>query len=205
MLQNARRFNLFDAIVLIAATAVALTAYGYSPLFYIRFFIGDFRQTWNARPTFHASLYHTLVLVQMSVWALLLPLLSSWTIALLPLRMMRPRPRWRRLTRQPGFIACCVASLVLVVETSLSVLILGSMHTHYTVKTWGQAWTIAFSGDGFRQMGSRPGFAVAAAWITLAMTGRCRPASDWVDRLGRVIGWIWVLLIPLFTWMIGRG
>ena len=39
--------------------------------------------------------------------------------------------------------------------------------------------------------------AVAAAWLTLALTGRWRPRPDWLDRAGRALGTFWIAIVPL--------
>jgi hypothetical protein len=36
------------------------------------------------------------------------------------------------------------------------------------------------------------GFAVAGAWLALALGGRWRPEPSWIDRLGRAVGWLWI-------------
>jgi hypothetical protein len=35
-------------------------------------------------------------------------------------------------------------------------------------------------------------FCVAGAWLTLALARRWRPAPTWPDRLGRLVGVLWV-------------
>jgi hypothetical protein len=36
------------------------------------------------------------------------------------------------------------------------------------------------------------GLAVAVAWIFQALAGRWRPAPDWSDRIGRILGIYWI-------------
>ena len=38
------------------------------------------------------------------------------------------------------------------------------------------------------------GLAVLASWVTLVAGRRWRPEPSWVDRLGRALGLLWVLL-----------
>jgi hypothetical protein len=38
------------------------------------------------------------------------------------------------------------------------------------------------------------GSAVLWCWVTLALSGRWRPARGWLDRLGRVLGCCWLVL-----------
>jgi hypothetical protein len=36
------------------------------------------------------------------------------------------------------------------------------------------------------------GFTVAAVWLLLALAGRWRPEKSWIDRLGRLLGVVWI-------------
>jgi hypothetical protein len=36
------------------------------------------------------------------------------------------------------------------------------------------------------------GFTVAVIWLLLALTGRWRPERSWIDRLGRLLGVVWI-------------
>ena len=36
------------------------------------------------------------------------------------------------------------------------------------------------------------GFTVAAVWLLLALSGRWRPEKSWIDRLGRLLGVVWI-------------
>lgn len=38
----------------------------------------------------------------------------------------------------------------------------------------------------------RLAWAVAAAWIALALSGGWRPPTDWIERSGRCVGWVWL-------------
>ena len=41
------------------------------------------------------------------------------------------------------------------------------------------------------------GYAVAAVWLVLVVSGRWRPEKSWIDRLGRALGVIWVMITAL--------
>ena len=41
------------------------------------------------------------------------------------------------------------------------------------------------------------GFSVAVAWLTLTLGGRWRPEPSWIDRMGRVLGFYFIAIIPL--------
>jgi hypothetical protein len=58
------------------------------------------------------------------------------------------------------------------------------------------------SGRRLVAYGDRIGFAVAGAWLALWLSGRRRPERMWIDRLGRVLGWLWLGLIVVL-WVRG--
>jgi hypothetical protein len=39
------------------------------------------------------------------------------------------------------------------------------------------------------------GLAVMVAWIVLKAKGQWRPEASWIDRIGRLLGWGWILMI----------
>jgi hypothetical protein len=49
------------------------------------------------------------------------------------------------------------------------------------------------------------GFGVVVAWITLVLVGRWRPEPTWLDRLGRAVGIVWILMAQLTWFVIRRG
>ena len=44
-----------------------------------------------------------------------------------------------------------------------------------------------------------PGVSVAAVWATQFVTGRWRRSADWVDRLGRFLGGLWIAAALVFS------
>ena len=90
-----RPFRLADAMVLVVAVATGLSVNRASRL-------ASF-----PRPKLdYYSIAHLLNLV--------LPHVATTTVALVVMQLLKPRPAFRRLARQPGAIACMVASAVLV-------------------------------------------------------------------------------------------
>jgi hypothetical protein len=198
-----RSFTVGDGIVLVAATAAAFALYGQSPVQTFLALRNVLREIWSSTVYFYpwkSAIFRSLVLTQSLLW-LPLPIVTCWTFALAALRLVPPRPRLRRLARQPGTVACWAASFVLAIEIALSLVILSGI----TNQRLGSLSHFIMSSAGFRHMTSKVGFAVAAAWLTLALSGRWRAEPDWIDRAGRVLGAIWIALIPLFTWVISRG
>src|SRR5262249_25636542 len=95
-----RDFTLVDAMALVAATAAGMawirTNYDW-PFFF---------QTWwsfSSKGFVLQTGSHTI--------RFLWPFLLAWTLTVLILRFRCPRPHRRLLTRQPGLVACCAATL----------------------------------------------------------------------------------------------
>jgi hypothetical protein len=115
-------------------------------------------------------------------------------LALIPIRLLRPRPGLRRLVRQPGFAACCAIAAVLAlgfIEGLMWVLFRDVQKGWGNVWPFQQLWAIAIEIRGI--------FAVAGVWLLLAFTGRWRAEKSWVDRLGRALGAVWVAWLPLYV------
>ena len=98
-----RRFNMADAMVMIAATAVALAFVQFQGLPWI------LAEKWFPpkdnilRPPEDGDLA-----------ALISSFLIPWTVALFFLRFRQPRPSRRRLFVRPGFVACAIAIAMMV-------------------------------------------------------------------------------------------
>ncbi len=200
-----RKFLLSDAIVLVAATAVGLAmvkpyhatlpALNWGPPYpFDRPFAGWIKNLWFC-----------LVLAA--------PFAVVWTLAILGLRLRRPRDRWSRLIRQPGLVAGLMAALVLAVRlvgfATMCVRVIGQP------RLW--IWTAKYAGGGGAWVGWPPGYllfetdhfldtmamigvAVAASWMLLLASGRWRSERSWIDRAGRALGWFWIASLPLTSW-----
>jgi hypothetical protein len=122
------------------------------------------------------------------------PFASVITMALLFLRLLQPRPSVRRLARQPGFVACLTASLVLFVG--------GSMTFSGVSRNINLPWRGLHFSDYFPYLfqpfeRAEVGFAVAASWLVLIVGRRWRPEPSWIDRCGRAVGAYWIMLVPI--------
>jgi hypothetical protein len=119
------------------------------------------------------------------------------TIALIPLRLRRPRPR--RPGRHPGIVACCAVALALA-------LILAEQANSWLKPADGPALavphyrTINLVFDLLRLDLYSP--AVAGAWLALALSGRWRPERDWFDRAGRALGVCWIVSPFIVLWLL---
>jgi hypothetical protein len=134
------------------------------------------------------------------------------TLALLIVRVRRPRPSLALCLRQPGTVGCAVAAIVLILEVGNHFLDLTArFYDKLMLVNWaGYSNTsgrlpglnlfdaIAFS------VGEAPGLAVAGAYLALWSAGLWRADSSWIERAGRALGWFWIVegvaLIVLPPW-----
>ncbi len=123
------------------------------------------------------------------VWGSAWRLGSLWlgiaAIAWLALRLRRPRPPLADLASQPGFSACAVGALILAYRfLSLAVLmaIIG-------VPDAEELYT-----QQIRYYGLDAGLAIGCVWLIQAVGRSWRPQPNWLDRTGRAIGALWLLI-----------
>jgi hypothetical protein len=128
-----------------------------------------------------------------------LPCLATWTLALLALRLSRPRPRLYRVAMQPGSAACIAAAIGLLISA-----------VDFGLTTF---WWWAIEGEKMPlgrvpshameylfQAAPRIAVATTAVWAMLALCRRARPESSWIDRTGRALGVVWILLAICRGW-----
>ncbi|MFO0954348.1 MAG: hypothetical protein U0835_24955 [Isosphaeraceae bacterium] len=129
------------------------------------------------------------------------PVLMTWTVAVVLLRLMPPRPPMRRLFLQPGAAACGAVAIGFAVEcVSYLALSFARMRRF--------PWVLFQAGGGVGPelisntlAGASYHLLVTAAWVMLFLGRRCHPEPSWIDRAGRVIGVFWVLL-AFWTWLV---
>jgi hypothetical protein len=188
--ESVRNFNLIDmaVLVVVAALSVAFVRTGE---------IGELLS--NLSRAIDRSDFRRLHDDASTIDFLLSPVLSYWTLGILVLRIRRPRPPLKRLWRQPGFVASCAAGTAILIRLLESLI----WRRHDIIRIFLETDRLARlmlspSGDS-----PHVGPAVAAAWAILALSGRWRPEASWIDRCGRLIGVLWVLLaliFPIFAW-----
>lgn len=127
------------------------------------------------------------------------PFLVASSIAILALRLRRPRPVFRQLLRQPGFIASlAVLFAITTAATTAGLRILASLFPMLAGRS-------IVSGIGLKpliyftmNMGVGGTF-VALVWIVAVLGGRWAAERSWIDRAGRAIGWLWILYALLIS------
>jgi hypothetical protein len=102
--------------------------------------------------------------------------LMFFTVVILGIRILPPRPSVRELSRQPGLWACTGATLGLALIV----------------------WVPYFKPVIIPA-------AVGLAWLTLAVSGRWCSECSWLDRTGRALGGCWLAMLPPFIWFAWAG
>jgi hypothetical protein len=122
------------------------------------------------------------------------------TLAFIVIRLVPPRPKIERLMCQPGMAACCAGTVAII--AGLCRPVLSTLHAQFFAA--GQAARpFRFYHNFWYLYGLPVGPAVAAIWIALALSGRWRAERGWIDVLGRVIGWLWIVFM-FVQWEFGR-
>jgi hypothetical protein len=184
-----RKFTLLDAIVLIAATAVALVPARY---FYAGLFGGgsaDDATGGSSISNFVAACY-----------LLSLPFWFFWSAALWGLRLRQPRPRSARIYRQPGTAACVTIVVSVMFQIARDVFIVWDPFGILAAKQ-GRFWhgLIVF-GDLSEVYETTLAFGVPFVWLILWLSETWRAEPSWIDRAGRFVGLWCIAVCLLFDW-----
>jgi hypothetical protein len=136
-----------------------------------------------------------------TVIALQMPTLAAMSLAILIARFVPPRPRWTRIARQPGVVACGIAVFVVALETVGR----GAAILYFeTLKGYpGATWNALGFGSWFLSavLLAAPypiAYATFAGWAILWLSKRLSPERSWVDRAGVLLGLLWIVSALLF-------
>ncbi|AGA28541.1 hypothetical protein [Singulisphaera acidiphila] len=183
-----RRFNLGDLMILTIAVAVSL-----APAVKV---VSSIAESFAKLPPSGRSLWYyddfvwwwagVVSRVGPRSWVisgvvqLLLCLFTPLAPALVVARLRRPRPPLRLIACQPGFVACALICLALLVGMELTILRIGLVPPPVLMVI--------------------PGALVITAWSILAARRQWRRERSWVDRAGRIVGMAWIALLPWMIW-----
>jgi hypothetical protein len=104
-----------------------------------------------------------------------------FVVLLVSVRERRSAPHDLFLT--PGFIACLVASVALIVPIGYFIIRVGMADS----LNRRSEMTVNFH-NSFGRFTHQAGPMLIGAWIVLALMGRWKPGPSWPDRLGCFIG-----------------
>jgi hypothetical protein len=187
-----RKFLMIDAIVFVVATSLAMAATrdDWVGLF-DHFKPGGEAYTFP----FPEFMYQARILLYFLSY---FP--AAWSLACLVLGLRQPRPALRFVFRQPGMAACLTTAVVLGLRMANVAVSLIAFRAYYPNEDLSVLFLEAR--EGLAQIPSEIGGAIIAVWVVQAMNGRWRPEPNWVDRLGRALGFYWMATITIasFTW-----
>jgi hypothetical protein len=112
------------------------------------------------------------------------PFLLSWAPTVLILGLVPPRPRLRKIFRQPGMVACGSATLAIAIELIPTVVLGPTIGVEYAIKK-GLHHTLPVLVLSCARYAC---FSIVGAWATLALSRTWRRGRTWIDRLGTVLG-----------------
>jgi hypothetical protein len=125
-------------------------------------------------------------------------LLASLSTALLVAGLLPPRSRLSELCRRPGFAACWVTALVMVIDAVSMIALNPDNFTNF------EKFIHCFDYGYFWFAAGHIGFGVLISWTTLALAGCRRPEPNWIDRSGRALGVVWIIafVADRFSWLL---
>ena len=179
-----RRFNLGDAMVMIAAITPSLI------LIRVGIRLGLFQVASLREPSGQPSPWGRQFVEFFNVGGGCV--LAGLVPAVLILGLYRAQPSWRDAARGPGLVTCfgAVAASILPILWFAGAVLVES-RSPYPV------YSVAFNNLFARWMVAA-GPMILGAWMTTAFLGRWRPNPTWADRAGCVLG-LCFLLIYLYS------
>lgn len=177
-----RPFTIADAMILVAATAIGFGV--------------DRIPNWIVFPDLGTrgnagsrAFTYSQAISQIQLGSV--PFLTAWTIAFPALRLRRPRPAIRRCLREPGMVACCGASVGVLVNALWVLVLTLAFYPDPTVDFF-------YRSNDVKVYAVQVGFAVIGSWTGLVLIRGWTPIPCWIDRLGRVLGLLWISMIGIY-------
>lgn len=170
---KSRPFTLSDAMIFIVALGLGLAIARPAIVLITDTIISDPR--WRFQTLAGAvSLGRMLNIVLLNFLLFLLP-------AFLIVRLKRPRAAFRSMICQPGFAACAAPVVVALVTVPFALLAPSGL-AGQVIEIVGQVLLVA---------------AGPLAWVFLFATRRWNLEPSWIDRVGRILGVLWMICIPV--------
>jgi hypothetical protein len=214
-----RPFTLLDSLVLLAATAggfaVTRSLAGLQAIDRMEFV--DYRDRGSEDPagkltTFKSQYYARGT--RLPGWGMCMaywvqraafwpcPCLAAWTLAVLTLTCCTSRMPPRRILRRTGTMAglAWIVGFSTVAVASPGVLLAARTFPGAAVTVYWRDWWFLTWFD----LPRAAGYAVALAWISVALNGRFGADCGWHDRLGTLLGSCWIglgFLSLLGSWL----
>ena len=177
----------------VAAVAGGLALIRYSQM---RYFI------WQEPIDSSRLVYHTLLHVGWAVYGSL-PVLYALCAVVVLAGLRGTRPRREEFTLRPGLAACTAALVALVGSVVFRLLyyaigrypgIYWARHAFdVLIATAPGLWSPNGIDELFQAAGDAAMPAILAVWMLQYLCGRWHAIPEWPDRLGRALGWIFLL------------
>jgi hypothetical protein len=193
--KKCRSFTILDAMILIAAIAI-----GFAWARYFETSGGTYQSEYpDADERDYSSKIRANV-EKLNWWRLSLShFVAVFTVAMLVLRLWgEPWKRLRYLIRLPGTVVGGAVSMTVLMDVGNSILeILTSIYTYEHRDEFTQYAYLIFSGQN-------AGVATAVALGLLAISGRWRRESGWLDGMGLALGVFWIFqgLLAEVAWIV---
>lgn len=177
-----RPFRVSDAIILVAAIGIGLG-----------WLVALSRSEINSRfpvwTSWNSPLYSLGTIIS---WIVVVcpPMLVSLSAGILVVRFRRPRPRWRRMGREPGAIACLIAFLAWILSATAFAAfdIANRIAEGFDI---GVGW-VEYPLCSYPSL--NVGLCVGIAWLAQWLGRVWRPSACWIDRFGRAVGLGWIMV-----------
>jgi hypothetical protein len=183
-----RPFRIFDLMILVGMTAIAFAIFRYSQPSII------------ALNTFGTAFEQWLFL-WMHRGA---PFVASWSLAVVAIAWWDKRKGNRRGTRTAGVVACWAATGAIAFATAIFCLLYAAhvLEDHKLIARIFSHPTQSHPAPPFGSMTLEEigGAAVLGAWSALSASQRWRAERSWIDRLGRLLGMIWIALFAIYVY-----
>ncbi len=137
-----------------------------------------------------------------TTWAWAVPNLTwigmAITLALIAIRLRRPRPDRDLLWQQPGYVACISVAIALLISILQQVVSDFTIFLKMPNISFRNEFGSIFEETLYR-LPAQAILVVAASWAILVLGGHWKSEPGWIDRTGRAIGVFWIV-INLVSW-----
>jgi hypothetical protein len=123
-------------------------------------------------------------------------MLLCLSICFVLIRLRSPRVSYRRVMTQPGAVACWTSTLVFLISMTPP-LVCNLFKVSAEADFLSNLRRCATINEDLTCIVL--GYAVAASWVVLALSGQWCPEAGWIDRGGKTIGVIWILSCIIYN------
>jgi hypothetical protein len=191
---SSRKFNLLDAMIIVAAVAASLALYVAIAAYVPGPAPSPPKELLDISPSLErlSRWGHAMVVAQ-GVFLYSTVFLLCLSLAFLGVRLRRPRPRLRRLGRSLG-VSACFAVLTMTAVWALEACAAGRVwpplfgfnEEEPILPLWAQL---------IRELSGVGGPCIVAPWIVLMLNGRLRFRTGWPEIFGLGLAVAWILLL----------